>query len=365
MPASTIVASGGQIRLYDDSVQTFEELPVGTYAIEFSQMSGYSLRAVEPLGPGHEPIYGSHPSRVERILSGYRAMSRSLGVILSGDKGMGKSLMIRMLAERARDDLGLPTVLVQHSTPALASFLNELGECLIVFDEFEKVFAPDSEGDEGAQNQFLSLFDGLSTTKRLYALSVNNLHRVSDYMLNRPGRFHYHMRFEYPDPQTVERYLRDQVPGAQPEHVDEVVDFSRKYDVNFDHLRAIAFELALGVTFSEVIGDLNIKRVSSRGGDPVQARITWADGDTDVISGHVDLFDSDRLQAITDWSLDVELRFRMRDAVPSQEGYLLPPGSFELVDVRDEEQRQESDQDRVAGNQPIVLRRPEKASLDF
>ncbi|MGW0898025.1 hypothetical protein ACWD0G_13685, partial [Streptomyces goshikiensis] len=141
MPASTIVASGAEFRLYGDSVQTFADLPVATYAISFSQVAGYSLRQTESLTSAEETVYGSHVSRVQRIVTGYSAMDRSLGVILSGDKGMGKSLMLRLLAERMREEHHLPTVLVQHNTPGLAAFLDELGEVVIVFDEFEEIFS--------------------------------------------------------------------------------------------------------------------------------------------------------------------------------------------------------------------------------
>lgn len=363
MPATTIVASGGQIRLYGDSVQTFDRLPVETFAINFDPMSGYSLVRTESLAPGAETVYGSHAKRVRRILRGYESMDRSMGAILSGDKGMGKSLMLRMLAETARDQLDLPTILVQSSTPGLASFLDELGECVIVFDEFEKIFS--ATDDNEPQNQFLSLFDGLSSTKRLYVLSVNELHRVNDYMLNRPGRFHYHMRFEYPDAETVEQYLHDQVPGVDATQVAEVVDFSRKYDINFDHLRAIAFELRLGETFAEVIGDLNIKRTSHRGNDGVYAQITYADGETASLAGHVDLFDPDTVQLIGDWTLDLALHFRMRDARPSKDGFILGPKDFEVVDTRDEEDRAEDEAEPNLDVISVVLRRPQKNSIDF
>ncbi|WP_433855115.1 AAA family ATPase [Streptomyces kronopolitis] len=360
MPASTIVASDGEFRLYGDSVQTFASLPVATYGIGFSPMSGHSLHQTEPLAPGEEVVYGNHDSRVQRIVSGYSAMDRSLGVILSGDKGMGKSLMIRMLAKRMREEHDLPTVLVQHDTPKLAAFLDELGEAVIVFDEFEKVF-PDDEDE--LQNQFLSLFDGLSTTKRLYVLSVNELQRVNDYMLNRPGRFHYHMRFAYPEPETVATYLRDQVPGVAEKQVAEIVDFSRKYDINFDHLRAIAFELRLGESFSEVIGDLNIKR-SEHAGSRVEAHITWKNGDTNVFDGRIDLFDSDSLQTFNDWETGAGLQFCMRDVVPSEDGYLLPQGAFMLTDLRDEDDKS-SDDERDLSAASVTLRRLPKYSIDF
>ncbi|MFD9867512.1 AAA family ATPase [Streptomyces niveus] len=360
MPASTIVASGGEFRLYGDSVQTFADLPVATYAIAFSRMNGYSLRQTEPLAPAEETVYGSHSSRVQRIVTGYSAMDRSLGVILSGDKGMGKSLMLRLLAERMREEHSLPTVLVQHDTPGLAAFLDDLGEVVVVFDEFEKIF---SNEDDDSQNQFLSLFDGLSTTKRLYVLSVNELQRVNDYMLNRPGRFHYHMRFAYPEPETVATYLRDQVSGVTEKQIDEIVDFSRKCDINFDHLRAIAFELRLGESFAEVIGDLNIKR-SGHASSWVQVHVVWDDGSTGDFDGQVDLFDSDGLQAINDWNTDTGLQFRMRDAVPSEDGYQLPGGAFTLTDLRDEDDRSPDDERDLRAS-AVTLRRPPKYSIDF
>lgn len=360
MPASTIVVSGGQFRLYDDSVQTFDRLPVATYAIDFSKMAGYSLRQVAPLAPGEETVYGSHVQRVDRIVRGYVAMDRSLGVILSGDKGMGKSLMLRMLAEQARNQLELPTILVQHSTPGLASFLDDLGEVVVVFDEFEKVFG--SNGEDEAQTQFLSLFDGLSVTKRLYVLSVNDLGRVNEFMLNRPGRFHYHMRFAYPDPETVATYLRDQVSGIAAAQVDEVVEFSRKYDLNFDHLRAIAFELRRGEPFAEVIGDLNIKRIE-RPDSAVEARITWRDGESDVITGSIDLFDRDGVQAINDYEIDVTLRFRMRDAVSTKAGYRLSADAFEVVDMRSAHRKVEDGELPAAVS--VVLSRSRKRAIDF
>jgi hypothetical protein len=360
MPASTIVASANQFRLYDDSVTTYHRLPVATFTIDFSKLGGYSLRQVAPLAPGEETVYGTHGLRVDRIVRTYKAMDRSLGVILSGDKGMGKSLMIRMLAEKTREELDLPTILVQHSTPGLASFLDDLGEVAVVFDEFEKIFA--SSGDDESQNQFLSLFDGISTTKRLYVLSVNHLGRVNEFMLNRPGRFHYHMRFAYPEPEIVATYLRDQVPGIAQSQIDEIIEFSRKYDLNFDHLRAISFELGQDEVFAEVIGDLNIKR-PERPDAVVEARITWQDGDADVLTGRVDLFDPNGTQSINDFDIDLGLRFRLRDAAATQEGYRLPAGAVELVDLRSDDTRAKDGE--LPAVDSVVITRARKRSIDF
>lgn len=355
MPASTIVSAGGRFRLYGDAVRTFDHLPLATYGIAFSVTEGYSLYQLPPLLPGGEKIYGSHTQRVERVLRSYTVMDRSLGVILSGDKGMGKSLMLRLLAEQARARLGLPTVLVQNSTPGLAAFLDELGEVFVVFDEFEKVF-DGGDDNETPQNQFLPLFDGISATKRLYALSVNDLSRVSEFMLNRPGRFHYHLRFAYPEADDIATYLRDQVPGVDQSEVDAVVEFSRKYNLNFDHLRAIAFELSHGETFDSVIGELNIKRVTGRQGTLVDVCITWKGGEKTVFNERVDLFNLDGLQSVEIYGVTV--RLCMKDALSTPNGYVFNSGKFELT-VTDNKQFGNAEATSV------VLTRVQSYRIDF
>ena len=38
----------------------------------------------------------------------------------------------------------------------------------------------------------LSLFDGLDNGKKLFVITCNEVERLNAYLLNRPGRFHYH-----------------------------------------------------------------------------------------------------------------------------------------------------------------------------
>lgn len=249
---STIIQTGSTFRMFDSDVVPHEKLPAGTYVVNFSPMSGYSLAVADRLEGGNERIYGTHPRRLNRIFNTYQTSERSLGLILSGDKGMGKSLMLRLLAGRAQD-AGLPVVLVRGNTTGLADFLDSLGEALIVFDEFEKNF------DMDEQNSFLGLFDGVSTVKRFYALSVNSVGRLSDYYLNRPGRFHYHIRFDYPSSDEVVEYLNDAMPDIRESEVEKIVEFAARVSTNYDHLRAIVFELIQGGDFADIIGDLNIK----------------------------------------------------------------------------------------------------------
>ena len=120
--------------------------------------------------------------------------------------------------------------------------------------------------------------------------------------------------------------------------------------------------MRLGASFTEVIGDLNIKR-TERASSQVEAHVTWDDGNSDVLVGPVDLFDRESTQSIRDWDLQANLQFRMHDAVPIAGGYLLPSDAFELIDTRDEDAKGESDKGPCAVS--VVLRRPQRRSIDF
>lgn len=262
---STYIKSGSTVRVYDSSVEAYDGLPVGTYVVEFHPMMGFSLRLVEDMAVGEARVYGSRRSKVDKIMRAWEAGSRSLGVMLSGDKGQGKSLFLRMLASAAVES-GLPVVKVAEAFDGLASFIDTLGPCLVVFDEFEKIF-PSARRGEGSdeQVQFLGLFDGTSATRRMYCVTVNDLFEVSSYLVNRPGRFHYHLRFDYPSADEVALYLREQVSRDDP-RIPDAVRFSAQVPLNYDHLRAIAFEMRSdpGASFQELVEDLNIKAVEKR-----------------------------------------------------------------------------------------------------
>lgn len=252
-----IVSTGSTYRIFDESVRVFNDLPVGTYKVRFNPMAGFSLQKVDDLRSNGEKAYGTLEKRVKKIIRTFQNTTRSLGVLASGDKGMGKTMMLRTLADKARTELSIPVIIVDSNAPGLADFLDTIGESIVVFDEFEKVFRIDDEGED-SQSQFLGLFDGMSTTKRMYVVTVNEINRVSDYLINRPGRFHYHLRFDYPKADEVREYMGDN--GIPSDQIDKVVSFTNVANVNYDHLRAIAFELSGGDDFNEIISDLNIKR---------------------------------------------------------------------------------------------------------
>lgn len=302
MPANTIIQTGTDFRLYSDAVTSHATLPAGVYTIQYSPLGGYwlSTKSQNDLFDAlPDKLYGNHGAKVDKILRRYTSHDESLGVMFSGDKGMGKSLAMITLAHTALTTLDLPVVIASDAYPNVAEFIDQLGECMVIFDEFEKVFEEEDADMVNQQTQFLNLLDGMSSTKRLYVFTVNDVKGVSDYMLNRPGRIHYHIRFDYPGTDDVRAYLHDNTEHVDEAEIEKVVVFSATNKINYDHLRAIASELNNGEAFAEAIEDLNIKAFDKT---HYVTTLKFQDGTTQTRHVHdeIDLY-ANETQSFTTW----------------------------------------------------------------
>ena len=260
-----IVNTGDSYRIYSDALKTYEKLPAQTYTVCFHPQQGFWLELFPNLEIT-EKIYGTHLKNVERVYASFEAFERNLGVMLSGAKGIGKSLFAKLLSIKAVEN-GYPLIIVNRYIPGIADFLGEIDQKVVVlFDEFDKTFNGGKDSKDNAndpQTEMLTLFDGINVSKKLFIITCNETRNLNDYLLNRPGRFHYHFRFNYPDAAEIREYLQDKTDEKYWGEIDSVIAFSKKTDLNFDCLRAIAFELSMGVNFKDAISVLNIVNVES------------------------------------------------------------------------------------------------------
>ena len=253
------ISIGKRYEIYNDTMKTYDVLPAKTYTVRFEEQSGFYLEERAGLSV-NEKVYGAHTKKAEKVMHSFSLFNRNMGVILSGDKGIGKSLFARCLCEKAIST-GYPVIIIDQFIPGIAAYIESIDqEAVFLFDEFDKTFGDIRAGDNEAnpQARMLSLFDGTAQGKKLFVITCNSLHRLSDYLVNRPGRFHYHFRFEYPAPEEITAYLTDKLGGQYQAEIKKVTLFSKKVSLNYDCLRAIAFELSLGESFEEAIQDLNI-----------------------------------------------------------------------------------------------------------
>lgn len=253
-----IVNAGARYQVYGEDVQTYKELPVATYTIGYHPQMGFWLVKHTNLEINEERIYGSHSRRVDKIFKSFDISDRNFGVILSGKKGIGKSLLARMIADRAIER-GLPVIIVDTAIPGISNFLGSIDqEVVIIFDEFEKTFARIGSDNPDPQVEMLSLFDGTDNGKKLFIITCNDTRKLNEFLINRPGRFHYHFEIGCPTSQEVRAYLEDKLGGNYQEEIEKVVKLAQMADITYDSLRAIAFDLRQGYPLEETLLDLNI-----------------------------------------------------------------------------------------------------------
>lgn len=287
-----VIETDGMYRIFQNGVKVYDELPVKTYNLYCGQFTGMYLEETEDISI-KEKIYGSHMSKVEKILKSFKSFDRNLGVILSGDKGIGKSICAKLLAQKCVEE-NIPVILVNRCFKGLASFISDIKQRVcVIFDEFDKTF----DNEEDNQTDLLTLFDGFDQGQKLFVITCNNINSINEFLVNRPGRFHYHLRFEYPNSDEIKEYLTDKLDKEYYGEIDKVLKFAVKNGrVNYDCLRAIAFELNLGTKFEEAVKDLNIVKLSE-GGEPYTITAVFSNGATAKRKYRMDLFFTDDEEA--------------------------------------------------------------------
>ena len=260
-----IIKTGELCRVVGDEVEVGRELEATTYEVVFIQNQGFFLKTVKTSDARETTVYGRMNERIDKVLRSYNGSKRNLGVILSGAKGIGKSLFAKLISLKAIEQ-GLPVVMVNEYFPGLPQFLASIDQrCMVLFDEFDKnFFDPSSETEDhtSVQDSFLTLFDGVYAGNKLFIITANSLGRLSEFFVNRPGRFRYHIRFTYPDETEIRQFLSDKLGAGAETEIDEVVKFSTIVPLSYDCLTAIAAELAMGESFESSLEILNIVNVT-------------------------------------------------------------------------------------------------------
>ena len=235
---------GSQLRYisYDENA-LIQTIKPQVYSIG-ADMTGLFL-SIEQSKYDIPPMYGDVADRAKRILSTYKDRTQSTGVLLTGDKGSGKTMLTKVVANKAID-AGLPIIVVSKAFngDAFNALINGIGECVLLFDEFAKVYnkSEHNNSDEKTQGSLLSFLDGLSSThKRLLLFTENNEYDINSFMLNRPGRIFYHFRYTKLDETIIKEVLTQQLTNQSS--IEQILMLSRTMQsFSFDVLNAIIEE---------------------------------------------------------------------------------------------------------------------------
>lgn len=223
----------------DSDLDLYDVLPAGTYTIKQHPMSKkFHLEEIENFDLPTK-LYGDTASKAWRILNTFQDRPNATGVLLTGEKGSGKTLLAKTLAENARLNYGIPTIVINdaYSGDDFNRFIQEiLQPCIVIFDEFEKVYNRED------QEAVLTLLDGVFPTKKLFIFTCNDKYRINDHMTNRPGRIFYMLEYAGLDCQFILEYCNDTLKDTS--HSQSVCNLSVTFECfNFDILKALVEEM--------------------------------------------------------------------------------------------------------------------------
>jgi hypothetical protein len=246
-----------------NAISVLDNLPAKIYELCFDKEKGYSLGEIDNNFNITQKVYGNVEKITGRVLHSFGKTEGNLGVLISGPKGLGKSLTVKKISSEALKN-GFPVILVKENLGNIASFIDTIHQpCVIVLDEFEKNYTLQTkteQNDMEGQDSLLNMFDSTLAAKKLFLLTCNDTRNLSEYLVNRPGRIHYHFKSNRLTIAEITEYCKD---SLSPEYYDKISDIcnlgAKTPDFSYDMLRSIIFELnTYNCTLEDVRRIINI-----------------------------------------------------------------------------------------------------------
>ena len=220
-----------------ESMDLHEQLPAGNYIIQKDPFGNLYLEQIADFTLPSK-LYGNCLKNADRIITTFKDRNASTGIMLTGEKGSGKTLLTKKISmELAKE--GIPTLVI--NAPWCGDQFNKLLQAIdqplmVLFDEFEKVY------DRDDQEKILTLLDGTFGSKKLYAITCNDKYRVDYHMRNRPGRIYYMLDFKGLDSEFITEYCEDNLKNKT--HIAKICNIASLFaEFNFDMLKALVEEM--------------------------------------------------------------------------------------------------------------------------
>lgn len=227
-----------------DGMVICDKLPPGTYTIKFPPFGSPYFHQIDSIGVDQK-LYGETEQQADRILNTYKQRTSSTGVLAVGEKGSGKTLLAKVLSTKGAE-IGMPTILITEPLCGSEFFdiiqnLNQ--DAIIIFDEFDKVYGEKKEENKkDAQQNILTLLDGVFQTKKLFVFTANDAYKINEFMKNRPGRIFYRLDYHGLSNDFITEYCQDRLNNKV--HIKAVCAAASLFEkFNFDILSALVEEM--------------------------------------------------------------------------------------------------------------------------
>lgn len=186
-------------------------------------------------------IYGNILEKVQYIWNVFAAPNGRASVLCTGSAGAGKSLLAKLLINAAVEthDISpepIEAIVVSEieGCPELIQYLSTLDKCVIMIDEFGKLF------NNYDQQMMLTLLSD-HNKRRMFVLTENDSGYIQRFILNRPERVRYHFEFDRLENSVISEFCKDHnVPTEFMKDLLKLNMVNSKF--NFDQLATLVEE---------------------------------------------------------------------------------------------------------------------------
>jgi hypothetical protein len=228
------IVQNGRVYQLADFTATSMKLQPSIYLIRYNEVKDYYYLVELELFKLPKKLYGDF-SVVDRYIKSFNDSSKNMGVLLSGEKGGGKTITAQLLCQKIQLPVFVLTQPFKGET-FIDFITNPLwGKFVLFIDEFEKVYKKDDK--EKNPEEILQLMDGNFQTRILFLLTVNEM-RINEYMINRLGRIRYRKHFDSLEDSVIQEVIDDIL--INKDHSSSIYEF-------FDIINMSTFDLLINI----------------------------------------------------------------------------------------------------------------------
>lgn len=175
------------------------------------------------------------------------------GILLSGLKGSGKTLMAKKIAKES----GLPIIVIDPKVCAdeIEGFFQNIDtEVCIIFDEIDKYWNT---------RYLLSFFDGVKPTcKKIVICTCNDEKEINNYLNDRCSRIRYKKTFDSLNKEAVAGVINDVIKNKDKSEAAAEYICSSISTISYDNVVVFAEELKNNPddSFDDIVEFLNISK---------------------------------------------------------------------------------------------------------